>query len=132
MTNHLYMLTELEWLGENLNRLISASILVLLITIVSIGCIAYEVGYQKGRVIVQFYPDMDQDNATKVMTNLSQQYNFTIEKWNLYSYEFEKDDTPIEALEVYINVTTGREKWYASEIEKNESVYKAMLDYYDG
>lgn len=126
------MLTELEWLGENLNRLISASILVLLITIVSIGCIAYEVGYQKGRVIVQFYPDMDQDNATKVMTNLSQQYNFTIEKWNLYSYEFEKDDTPIEALEVYINVTTGREKWYASEIEKNESVYKAMLDYYDG
>ena len=86
--------------------------------------------YKEGRVIVQFHPDFSQTNATYVMENLSDQYNFTIYYWDKYNFEYiSENDTIVTGWEVNINVTVGSEKWIASELEKNTSIHRAILEY---
>ncbi len=103
---------------------------IVIVTVLFVGCFEHDVEYTPGRVIVQFYPDIDRENASQIMENLSLQYNFTIEYWDRYFYKHcRENDTFIKGWEANINVTVGREKWFASELEKNETIYRAMLDY---
>jgi len=102
------------------------------ITLVLTGCIFYDCKYEPGIVDIQFYPEMEMENATHIMGNLSNKYNFTINGWDFQKYKRNRsDDTIIKSWIVVINVTVGQEKWISSELEKNASIYRARLRYAD-
>ena len=101
------------------------------IVIVLAGCFTYDCGYVPERVEVQFHPKVEKENATAIMDNLSNEYNFTIYYWDLQDIRYDPEDTRIESWTLMINVTAGREEWISSELEKNASIYKAHPLYND-
>jgi len=103
----------------------------MMITSLLAGCIFYDCGFESGVVDVQFYPEADKENATQIMNNLSNEYNFTINYWDFNIFKYQSDDTIIKSWIASINVTVGQEKWISTEFEKNASIYRGKLRYAD-
>lgn len=95
---------------------------VIVLTVAMAGCFDYDCGYDPGRVEVRFYPEIDKENVTKYMENLSLEYNFTI-----IHYDRQKHASEGYAWEVLLSVPEGSEKWIATELEKKEPIHTAEL-----
>lgn len=99
--------------------------------VVLAGCFQYDCVIDPEGVEVQFHPKVGKENATAIMDNLSQEYNFTISYWDLRDIRYDPEDAWVESWTLMINVTDGREQWVSYELENNASIYKVRILFTD-